>query len=90
MTPALPRSLDDHVLISRMARALRPLSELSLHWLRFSWYEVAGIDLDEARRLDVYVLAAELQRREVCRDWAQDARDETFAALAARQREASE
>ena len=65
MTPVLPRCLDDHVTISRMAKALRPLSELSLHWLRFSWYEVAGIDEADADRLDAFAMIAAMRRREV-------------------------
>ena len=65
MTPILPRSLDDHVLISRMAYRLRPFSDAGLSWVRFSVYEnVEGLSAEDARRLDVYALAAELRRRE--------------------------
>lgn len=66
MTPVLPRSLDDHVTICRMSYCLRPFSDAGLNWVRFSVYEnVEGLSTEDARRLDVYALAAELRRREV-------------------------
>ena len=65
MPPVLPLSLDDHVLISRMAYRLRPFSDAGLNWVRFSVYEnVVGLSAEDARRLDVHALAAELRRRE--------------------------
>ena len=73
MTHVLPRSLDDHVLISRMAKALRPYKSVPNYWLREILYELDDIHIVDAKRLDALAVAAELRRREVFQSKRRDA-----------------
>lgn len=73
MTTVLPRSLDDHVMISRMAKALRKLLWLDRPYSRFRIYRFEEIDICDSLRLDSYAVTAELRRREVFQTKRRDA-----------------